>query len=214
MAAQRRGPDGTARIAVSGSYFAEPWANVFWINTVGGVSAPQANFDTVVSNFGEAYYSSFGAELPGTVTIDLAQGTLFQPNETALHSSHIMAHQGAQTGSTASDNAACPVLSWVTNVYWRGGKPRTYLPGLMASFVLNNKQLTTAAQAAFQNTGNSFHTAVNALNAGVITQVQHGFVSFFSGGQERDPSSFFPISGCRVHLRIGTQRGRLGSWLA
>src|SRR5215831_7168843 len=180
--AQRIGPPGTARIAISGGHFGLPWANVFWLNLAGGSTATQAAFDTIVSGVFGAYNNAFQTSLSNQTTITLANGVLFQSPTTVLHSTFSAANAGLLSTPFVQDNAAAVVLSCTSNAYWRGGKPRTYLPGIPTSQMADNHQLSATADTDYTNHGNSFHTALNALSATGITQSQHGFVKFFSGG--------------------------------
>jgi hypothetical protein len=212
--AQRRGPDGTVRIAIGGLNKDEPFTNVVWCNLVGGTTAPQADLDQYLSVFASAWVDNLAPGASSEVIFNIAQATLFQPNESALHAAVAFSSPGAQTGPQIKNLSTCAVMSWLSTVYWRGGKPRTYLPGVMQASTLDDKTLTPTAAAAYQTAGAALHTALNALTAGSITQSRHGFVSFQSGGVDRNPSKFFEITGCKVHPRLGTQRGRLGPWLA
>jgi len=211
---QRRGPDGTVRVAVNGHIKAEPWTNVFWANLVGGTTATQAALDAWTSAFRTAYVTDILNAVTADSTLSTVQSTLFQPGETALHSVITTPATGSGVGTLVKNLASCRVLSWNTSVYWRGGKPRTYIAGLNQVDTDDDQTLNASAVAFWQNAGNNLHTGINALSATGITQTQHGFVSFQSGGALRNPSVFFPISGCVVHPRIGTQRGRLGAWKA
>jgi len=147
------------------------------------------------------------------VNIGQAQATLFQTPPTALHSVHVINLAGTKVGTGISDNSACVVLSWASSVYWRGGKPRTYLPGIVNTDVVNGHTIATAADTEYTSAANSFLTLVNALSATGITQTQLGFVSFFSAKVPRNPPIFFPILAGSVHGRLGSQRRRLGAWL-
>jgi len=210
--ATRRGPDGSVRVAISGTISGEPWTNVFWCNLGGGNTATQAD----LNSWNTAFYNAFGTnlcpQLNGTISATSCTATLFQNVNQALHAVSTSTKPGTEAGTRVGDISACRVLSWLSNVYWRGGKPRTYLAGLATSETTDGKNLTPAAITALAAAANAFHTAVNALSSGTISQTQHGFCSFMTGGVERNPGVFFPITGAAVHPRLGSQRGRLGAW--
>jgi len=211
--AQQRGPDGSVRIAVSGTINTLPWANVFWANLVGGVNAPQADLDLWTANFLQDYVSSFGTIYPAGWIINGASSTLFQPGETALHSAASAGHIGTGADALVENTASSVVLSWTTNVYWRGGKPRTYLAGVPGSHTDDGHSLNTGAVSFYTTQAAAFRNAINGLVNGAITQTQMGFVSFKTGGTSRPVGVFFPTTGVKVHKRLGTQRRRLGPWL-
>lgn len=199
---------------MSGSVQGVNWANVFWVNLAGGITATQAGFDAYVSSFGELYYNTWSDELPQGLQISSASGVLFQSLTTVLHSVHTMTHTGLVSAPFVADNAACWVISWTSNAYWRGGKPRTYIPGVQQSYLQSSRSLSTASVGNLRTKANNFHAAINALSATGITNTQHGFVKFFTGGTLLTPGVFYPISAALVHPRIGTQRRRLGAWFA
>lgn len=212
--AKRRGPDGSVRVAVSGSINGETWANVFWAVLGGGNSATQAGLDAWTTSFYNAYVTNLAPIIPTGVTIVDAASTLFQNVTQALHSVHAGTGTGGLGEAPILDNAACKVISWNSQVYWRGGKPRSYVPGVGSAETTDGKTLINTAVLNAQNAGTAMHTAINALSAPTITQTTHGFCSFMSGGVALEPGVFYPILGAAVHKRIGTQRSRLGPWVA
>jgi hypothetical protein len=209
----RVGPPGSARVAISGTNSGHPYANVFWANLVGGATATQAALDAWLTGFGQAYINAFQPRMTSTVEVTLAQATLFQSATTALHSAHPETAVGVNAGQAMPNCATSVVLSWVTNAYWRGGKPRSYIPGLPVGDTVTDDRLTAAADTSWSNSAQQFLTAVNQLAATGITQTQLVLMSFQSGGAPRNPPIMFPVVGSTVHPRLGTQRRRLGPWI-
>jgi hypothetical protein len=212
--AQHPGPPGTARVAITGNAAGEPFANVFWCNLTGGTTATQAELDAWNTSFYTAYATNLASLIVTGVTINTSTATLFQTTETALHSVHTGSNQGTFSDTPVHNNSSCKVISWISNVYWKGGKPRTYVPTVGQTETTDLKTLITTAVTKVAAQGAAFHNAVNALNSGSISQTQHGFVSFKSGGVFRPSPVFFPILGAAAHPRLGSQRGRLGPWRA
>lgn len=211
--AQRIGPPGSARVAVSGTHFGKPFANVFWCTLGGGTTASQAGFDEWNRAFHDAYYNSWKDSLSQSTVITSTQAVLFQATNQVLHTQYASTNGGLVSAPFVEDAAACTIVSWTSNAYWRGGKPRTYLPGVQQAYNSGNSALTIAGDTWYTDHGNTFHTAVNAIAATGITNTQHGFVHFFSAGVLLTPGVFYPITGATVHPRFGTQRRRLGPWI-
>lgn len=212
MASTRRGPDGTVRVAIQGTNNGTNWANVFWCNLAGGATAIQADLDAWLVSFAAAYKTNIGAIPANTVTFVQAKATLFQSGGTVLQSVATMTGTATGSGAGVTDNAAAAVISWVTSVYWRGGKPRTYVPGLPVALTTNNHTITSAGASGIKSNAQNFRTAVNALSHGGITSTTLGFVSFRSGNADRVPPVFFSIVDANAHTRYGSQRRRLGKW--
>ena len=210
--ASRRGPDNSVRVAIQGVRNTVPWANVFWcqLSTSGSIS--QADLDLWLTAFANQYKTSFAPRSDTGVTYSLAVATLFTPGGGVLQSSSAMTGAGTEAGTAITDNAYSKVISWLSTVYWRGGKPRTYIPGGTASDLTGARLLTSTEQTALVTAGNGFRTAINALTQGTITATVLGFVSFTSGSVARVPPLFFAVTGSKSHPRIGTQRRRLGKW--
>jgi hypothetical protein len=116
---------------------------------------------------------------------------------------------GVSTGGPASASLAA-VLSWQSGVYWRGGKPRTYIGGLDLSSFADEVTLDPTYISTLLTDGTNLIAALNALASGNFDSIQFGLVSFVSGGVDRTPPVFFPITGVAVHPRIDSQRRRLG----
>lgn len=210
--ATRRGPDGTARVAIQGTHNGTNWANVFWANLTGGAAAPQADLDAWLTSFANQYKTSFAAAMATSVNFVQAKATLFQSGGTVLQSVSAMTGAGTNGSAEVDDNASAIVVSWVTSVYWRGGKPRTYFPGVIQSQVTQGRTIGTADAAAWKADAQGFRTAINALTHGAITGTALGFVSFRSGNADRPTPLFFPFNDATAHHRLGSQRRRMGKW--
>jgi hypothetical protein len=176
-----------------------------------GSAITPADFASIVSSIGAQYTGAFIPHIaPSAATVQVA-GTFYTPGGGVFQSVHPTAVTGGST-TGIDDNSACAVVSWLSTVYWRGGKPRTYLPALPQTFSTDGHSLTGTATAAFAADGNTFLAGVNALTHGTITSVELGMISFFSGNVPRTPPVFFAFTGATCHSRIATQRRRLGKW--
>ena len=211
--ATRRGPDGTARVAIQGTHRGTNWANVFWCNLSGGATAPQADLDAWLTSFANAAKANLYTPCVNTVTFVQAKATLFQSGGTVLQSLSAMTGTGGAAVAEIDDNSACYVVSWTSSVYWRGGKPRTYLPGVQQGSSTDGHTLVAGDRTAVAADAAAFRTAVNALTHGAITATSLGFVSFNSGNTARPSPLFFNVTGATVHGRLGSQRRRLGKWV-
>lgn len=116
------------------------------------------------------------------------------------------------TGGTSAlpDNCAL-VLSWITTAYWRGGKFRTYMPGVLQTNCTPPffDTITPTAETAYANAGTGLLNDVGTLSLG-SSPVTMGGVSYFHKYAFRTPPVFFSFNGCKVTARIDSQRRRLG----
>jgi hypothetical protein len=210
--ATRRGPDNSVRFSIAGLINNVPWANVFWSQLTTSGTPTQTDLDTWLTAVQAAYKTQFAPNIQTSVTFTQAQALLFLPGALTLPSLIAMTGAGTGTPQSGDPSDVCWVISWQTGVYWRGGKPRTYIPAPPVSLRLDHRALTTVATGNLATTAGAFRTAVNAATAGAITGSSLGFVSFRSAKADRVPPVFFSYSGAKVHPRLGTQRRRLGRW--
>lgn len=208
----RRGPDNACRIVVAGTQSGLNWANIFSCQLTTSGSIAQADLDTWTTAFLNAWKTRFLPVVSTTALIASAKTTLWTPGNTELISTSTTTGTGTGGGGLV-DLAASAVISWNTNVYWRGGKPRTYLPNIpTASISADGHTLASTPRSNIATAAANFRSDINALTATSITGTTLGFVSYFSGNQPRTPAVFYPITGVTVHPRVGTQRRRLGKW--
>jgi hypothetical protein len=210
--ASRRGPDNTARIAIQGVRGVPPWANIFWVQLATSSSISQSDLDSWLTTFANQYKTSFAPRQDSATTYQLATATLFIPGGGVLQSTKAMSGTGTGGGAGIAENACSKVISWLSTVYWRGGKPRTYLGVPQTTEISGSTSLSAAEITALTTAAQGFRTAVNAIVQGTITSTVLGFVSFQTGNAPRVPPVFFAIAGAKVHPRLGTQRRRLGAW--
>jgi len=202
------------RTSIGGNFGAgsSNWANIFHCQLTTSSSIAQADLDTWTTSFQAAFKTNFAPVQGNVVAYVLAKTILYTPGGGELISSIAMTGTGSQAGTNQDVLSPCKIISWLSTVYWRGGKPRTYLPGVMTVDSTDSRNLTSTAMTNAKNAAVAFRTAVNALTSGTITGTTLGFVSFFTGNVLRSPPVFFPITGATVHPRMGTQRRRLGRW--
>jgi hypothetical protein len=213
VVATRRGPDNSMRTAISGQFEGAAWTNVWWTqHTVSGTPA-QADVDFVSAAIAAAMNNRFKNHQMVNTAYQKATSTFFLPGGLVINSVTPLATAGTDV-SGANLPANCAVgVSWISNVYWRGGKPRNYFCGISSNDMnlpADSQHLTAAAVAAWDGNAGLYLTDVNAITHGAITGTALGFVSFRSGNADRPAPLFFPFLGHRVHNRLDTQRRRLG----
>jgi hypothetical protein len=211
--ASRRGPDNSVRVSISGTLRGNNWANIFHAQLTTSSAISQADLDTWTAAFALAYENRFKSLLSSDTTVTLAKTVLYTPGGGELISSSVRSQAGT-SANVSLVGAVSKVVSWLSGVYWRGGKPRTYLPGTTAvEITAGTDTMTGAILTAMQTAAAGFRTDVNALTAGTITGTTLGFVSFRTGNAERVTPLFFAITGAKIHPHVGIQRRRDGKWL-
>lgn len=210
--ASRRGPDNTVRFAISGLLNSNNWANIFHAQLTTGSTITAADLQTWLIAACASYKTRMTANIVPQVAFKAGAAVLYAPGGGQVSAAATMTGNGTHGGAQETNNAGSVCISWQSSVYWRGGKPRTYIPGLATDQCANSTDLTPTAITNAQGGMAAFRTDVNALTAGTITGTTLGFISYRSGNVDRVPPIFYPVTGCTVHTRIATQRRRLGKW--
>jgi hypothetical protein len=205
-------PSDVVRVAVSGDLQGMPWANVFWCHTDAVIDT-----DAGAKDFADAFRAAVNAAnfyqaMHTDLHVTQFRAVIQLDADTAVTGINVVAINGANAGTSLMANE-CLVLSWLSPAYWRGGKPRTYVPGIRTANVDTNHSLLDSSKTALITTARGLRTQINAITTPAVDQTRLGFVSFQSGGEWRADPLFFEYSDVTIHDRIGTQRRRLGRWL-
>lgn len=210
--ATRRGPDNSVRFAISGTQNGVAWANVFWAQLTTSGTPAQVDLDNWLIAAAAAYKTRFAPSTMSYASYTQAQAILFLPGGLSMASVQAMTGSGGAGASTVQAQELSSVISWITGVYWRGGKPRTYIPAPIVGNILTNRFLSATYITTLTTAATGFRTDINALTTGAISASVLGFVSFRSGNADRPTPLFFAFSGAKLHPRVGTQRRRMGKW--
>jgi hypothetical protein len=124
-------------------------------------------------------------------------------------STHAAVTGGAAAPAVPPQSAV--VISWGINASYRGGKPRTYLPGLASSYTTpsGGAGITTAAASAIEGYATAF---MNAFNESLISSTNPalGTISYQTGHVPRPTPIFREFFSATVHERLDSQRRRSG----
>lgn len=200
-------------LVISGTYGDTAFANTFFVQ-LGGYSAwLLGDVTAFISAIKTAIYASdpYGL-MSNSVTVTALRGVLHQDTDLYLASEITGSFIGADTGfQQPASEAVC--VSWQIAAHYRGGKPRTYMPGVTDHWVGTERLMDGTKRTTMVTRWNSALSAVNALTTGGASNVKLGTVSFQTGNAWRSPPVFRPYISANVHPRFATQRRRLGDWL-
>ena len=132
---------------------------------------------------------------------------------------------GDATGQPLSAQVAV-LINHVIGRRYRGGKPRSYLPGPTSAAINTPQEWSSAFQSAVTAAFGTFISDILAATAGTTLMLEHVNVSYYSGFTSvQDPTTLrwrnvakrrvTPVvdnilsSAC--NLKIGTQRRRIGA---
>jgi len=193
---------------VTGVQSSYTWAIILWLQVTAS-SRTGADLATLLGSFGSALSSNIMPTLVSTCSVTEIKGVWITPGGGEITGSDTTLRNGTVAPPALPNLATCAVLNWRIDQYYRGGKPRTYLPGVPEANTTDFVHLTTTALSNYQTKAAAFRTAVNAITAGAITAVKIGTISFQQHKQWRDTPVFFPYNGVSVRSVMGIQRRRL-----
>lgn len=195
-------------LAVNGTQSSFTWAVILWLKLVAS-SRSGADLSTLLGAIRSAWSTNMAPLYPSSCSVTEMKAVWIIPGGGEIVISNTSAVPGTKVGTPMSTLASCAVLNWRIDQYYRGGKPRTYMPGLVNTDTTDNVHLTTAALGTAQTQAAAFLNAVNALTAGAITSCSLGTVSFQQKKQWRDAPVFYPYKGVTCRSVMGIQRRRL-----
>lgn len=202
-------PVDTIRVALGGTAFTLPFTLVLWLRVTTDGTRTAADLKTVVDAFVAAWFLRFKGTQTASVIYTNVDAVWLTGVGTEL--TYVNSFNDVCTGAAGVGNvASCIVVDWAINAYYRGGHPRTYLPGPILGSITNAQSLTSAYAALVAAAGVSVIADVAALTATHILTTALGTVSFASGNAWRVPPIFRPYTSAACRPIMGTQRRRLG----
>lgn len=201
-------PDDTVRLSLSGTVESMPFAMVQWLS-VTAASRSAADLSAVLTTISGAYNTNIVPVVPNLVVLTQIQGVWKTPGSGEIVATNSTTRTGSLAGTMIGNVATCSVASWHIDQYYRGGKPRSYLPGVCTSQSGDGVHLTGAAITALASAWEAYRVAVNAASSGGISAVALGTVSFQRANEWRSPPVFYPFNSVSIRSTLGIQRRRL-----
>jgi hypothetical protein len=199
------------RLILTGTTLGHRWAAIQWLQLT-QTSRTSTDLQSIVSSISAAWGTRFAPDILTTTQLNEVLGVWIVPGPGEIIATDSTVRAGTVTSTTqVQDASACLILQWHISAYYRGGHPRTYLPGLGVSAITNGSDLSSGTQSAFQASALAYMNDINALTHGGITGVTFGTVSFQTAHAWRTPPIFRPFIGVGVNPKLGTQRRRIHS---
>lgn len=204
-------PQHTARIALSGTVGEARWANVLWALNGKRQQPTIGELAVMATYFFNEYAQRFLPLLDENVHLQSAAVNYYLAAGEQLGGDHVGDQAGGHSGiALPASIAVC--VSWSLQQRYKGGHPRTYLPGVTQDRIFNYTAFLPAFTDAIASAAKTFHTNINAFAQGNIDQLELGTVSFVLRKEWRAPPVFrsFVPAQAAVDARVDSQRRRLG----
>jgi len=205
-------PDHTMRVALAGTNGSgSRWANVFWVRNAGGNTPSDTELNSLAAFIYGRYISHFGPQMNVNVTVQGCQIIYYGPAGLQIGGGHVENTLCSQVGQALPASAAI-CISWRVAQRYRGGHPRTYLPGMSTASMQDVTKWVATYADAVRVSADQFHLDINTHTAGTFGPFHLGTVSFVLRNEWRSPPVFrdFTPASALVDTRIDTQRRRLG----
>lgn len=118
--------DGVARVVISGQWDTKAWANIFHVRCAPG-PIPQGQLDEIVTIFHNWWSTSIAPHVSNAVSVDQVQAVDIGSSTGAVSTNSVVI-VGGVAGNAYPPNTSF-LINWKINRRYRGGHPRTYLPG-------------------------------------------------------------------------------------
>ena len=135
--------------------------------------------------------------------------SFYGPGEELVKGTNTVSLPGTKTQPAAPANCAVAV-SWKVAVGYRGGHPRSYIPGIDQNDIPSLTHISATLASTLAAGGNTFLNSVNGHVQGPLTSLTLGTMSFVRQKAWRTPPVFIPYTLCACDTRIDSQRNRLG----
>jgi hypothetical protein len=199
------------RLAFEGFYGEASWAVVHWFAMTWSIGPDIAQLNAMVDLIAAKYAAKFvsGSDFTTAVSFTkvVANQTLDDP-PSRLRTVRVYDYAGGEAGSNESAQV-CYLIDWQTSDGRRGGKPRSYIPGVLDAWVDGEAVINPSQVAELTAKANAYVAEVNALTSDPYTGVEFIDASFVNLKDYRVAPVAFKILGGNCSNAVATQRRRV-----
>lgn len=203
-------PAGVARVALSGTILGHPWINTFWLQITHTGAVTVTDLQDIADFISASWNTDFGAAVSADAILTQVSVAFYPTVGTELVYVGSYSHVGGAPAAV-QDAGASWVIDFVISSFYRGGKPRWYLPGVPAASISNGSNISTSGFNVLVGGINIFRNHLNAHTTANVTAMTMGVVRFASGNAWLTPPVFWPYTSVKVgkKYKLGSQRRRI-----
>jgi len=203
-------PPGFAKLTLSGTLFTHQWKNVAYL-AIGGSSIATSDLNSLATTINTAWGTRFISTVSNDTVLNNVDLVYIPSVGNEIRGTSSVAKTGTAGASTVPDAAACYLLNWNVNKYYRGGHPRWYLPGVITGTMGNGSTIGSGQRSALVTAATGFLNDCNAATTTNITSTVLGTLSFQHDKAWRSPPIHFPFVSVTASGFVATQRRRIHS---
>ena len=203
-------PAGSLRIAYEGTYGATTWAVVQWMMFAGSGDPSIADVNTLTQDL----HTAFGDLVHHTIFADQLHLThtkvRYRPiGGTGAYRSTYVADVAGQGNNPYESGQVCFLINWNTTDPRRGGKARSYIPGVQTTDVEQEGYVKGSAVTTLNGYIATYLAALQAISVGIFTAGELVEMSFVNGNAYRATPESYVIQSGFVNPVVGSQRRRV-----
>jgi hypothetical protein len=198
-------PVGSVRAVMHGSLGPAEWVNVrYYVGTFGG-HTPGDVIAAVAQAEHDLYHNGMGLSAFPTVWSTQYCTVLYRDTSSSVVRVRVADVQAGTDNSGLQDAQVSYLINWSTGDPRRGGKPRSYIPGVIDAFLQDSAFLLPATVL---NKSTLLTTWLTGLPARAIP-LQLVEMSFVDHKADRVTPVTYPIIGAALNPVVATQRRRV-----
>lgn len=205
-------PAGWLRVAFEGTWDFVDWAVIHWFVTTPTTDPTMSELNDLVDLIGEAFgdnliHNGAVSTLVSFTTVKAVYAIASVPEK--MRTVRIADEAGAGS-SDQSLGQACYLIDWDSSDGRRGGKPRSYIPGVTDEDMADGAHILDSSRLTMTNSANAYHNAVNALTSAPWSSIHFIDASFVNAKAYRLVPHGYEIFSGHCSPVTGTQRRRVG----
>lgn len=205
-----RPPVRSIRVAHTGDISGLPWAAIQWIHADGASDITGADLNALATFVGNSYGSNIISHMDSATRLTHTHVSLYSADLDLLEGDAAFSLAGSVVGLQCPAQV-CIGISWHVTVGYRGGHPRTYVPGVPISMLSAANTVGGTFASSLAAGATTYLSNVNGYTTGAFSDGIHlGTMSFVRARAWRTPPVFLRFISATVDERLDTQRRRLG----
>jgi hypothetical protein len=187
------------------------WAVVHWFATTTSGTPTFAELNTLVDLIAVKFGTRFihTGHTSDVTHFTAVKATYELPDDSGDYRTVRVADYVGEDSTVSEAAQVAYLVNWVVADRRRGGKPRSYIPGVPVEVVDQESQVSLAQVANVTNAANGYLSDVNALTSGPFTELHMIDASFVNGKDYRNAALGFPIQAGYCSGTVASQRRRV-----
>lgn len=203
-------PPGVARVAISGTFFTHRFVHVFYLQLT-HTTVTVNDLQSLADEISTLWNTNIAPKSVSNVTLTSVAVTFIDAPGSEVVYQGTYSHAGTYAGTAVNDASLCYVVNWKISAYYRGGHPRTYMPGLTTADITNGSDINSTSASGVATAWNTFRNSLNAYTTTNISAIVMGTLSFQTANAWRTTPVFRPYTSVSVNPKAGSQRRRIHS---